>query len=36
MHDYVTGEGLSDYEVNMALVMSADPVCFEEAVKNEN
>jgi hypothetical protein len=36
MQDYVIGEGLSDYEVNMALVMSVDPVCFEEAVKNEN
>jgi len=36
MQDYVTGEGLSDYEASMALVMSADPVCFEEAVKNEN
>ena len=36
MQDYVTGEGLSEYEANMALIMSADPVCFEEVVKNEN
>ena len=36
MQDYVTREGLSEYEANMALIMSADPVFFEEVVKNEN
>lgn len=36
MQDYVIGEGLSEYEANMALVMSANPVCFKKAIKNEN
>lgn len=32
MGDYVSGEGLSEDEAHMAL----DPMCFEEAVQNEN
>lgn len=36
MRDYVSGEGLSEgeNELNMALVASADPLNFEEAVKS--
>lgn len=36
MREYVSGEGLSEEEneVNMALVVSSDPLCFEEAVKS--
>lgn len=36
MKEYVSGEGLSEEEneVNMALVVSRDPVSFEEAVKS--
>lgn len=36
MNDYVSGEGLglSEDEANMALVVSTDPLYFEEAVKN--
>jgi hypothetical protein len=33
MQDYVTGEDLSEYESNMALIMSSDPIYFEDAVK---
>ena len=36
MGDYVSGEGLSDDEVHMALMVSTDPLCFEEAVKSAN
>lgn len=42
MQDYVTREGLSEDEdlsadeANMALVVSTDPLHFEEIVKNEN
>lgn len=34
--DYVSGEdlGLSDDESNIALIVSSDPLSFEEAVKN--
>ena len=34
MEDYVSGEGLSEEEdgVNMALVVSIDPMSFEEAM----
>ncbi|TXG65900.1 hypothetical protein EZV62_007175 [Acer yangbiense] len=34
MGDYVCGEGLFEDEVHMALVVSTDPLCFEEAVKS--
>lgn len=36
MRDYVSGEGLSEEEneIDMAMVASTDPVCFEEAVKS--
>ncbi|KAJ8646671.1 hypothetical protein MRB53_008419 [Persea americana] len=34
MGDYVSGEGLSEDEVHMALVESTDPLNFEEAVKS--
>jgi hypothetical protein len=33
MQDYVTGKDLSEYESNMALIMSSDPIHFEDAVK---
>jgi hypothetical protein len=36
MGDYVSGEGLFEDEVHMALVVSTDPLYFEEAVKSEN
>ena len=36
MGDYVSGEGLSEDEVHMALVLSTDPLNFEEAVKSAN
>ncbi|CAL2259306.1 unnamed protein product [Prunus armeniaca] len=36
MGDYVSGEGLSEDEVHMALVESTDPLHFEEAVKSAN
>jgi hypothetical protein len=36
MSDYVSGEGLFEDEVHMALVVSTDPLYFEEAVKSEN
>ena len=36
LQDYVTGEDLSEYESNMTLVMAADPIHFEEAVKNKH
>ena len=36
MHDYVPGEGLSEDEANIALVVSTDPLHFEVAVKNAN
>lgn len=38
MNDYVSGEGLSEEEneVNMALVVSTDPISYEEAVKSSN
>ncbi|CAL9004184.1 unnamed protein product, partial [Prunus brigantina] len=36
MGDYVSGEGLSEDEVHMALVESTDPLHFEEAVKSVN
>lgn len=37
MGDYFSGEGLSDedIEVNRVLFASSDPVCYEEAVKDE-
>ena len=36
MGDYVSGEGLSEDEVNMALVAPTDPLYFKEAVKSAN
>lgn len=36
MSDYVSGEGLSEDEANMALMVSTDPLYFEEAVKSAN
>ena len=36
MGDYVSGEGLFKDEVHMALVLSTDPLNFEEAVKSAN
>ena len=36
MGDYVSGEGLFEDEVHMALVVSIDPLNFEEAVKSAN
>lgn len=36
MVDYVSGQGLFEDEVHMALVVSTDPLYFEEAVKSEN
>ena len=33
MQDYITGEDFSDSESNMALIMSSDPIYFEDAVK---
>jgi hypothetical protein len=36
MGDYVSGEGLFEDEVHMALMVSTDPLYFEEAVKSEN
>jgi hypothetical protein len=36
MSDYVSGEGLFEDEVHMALVVSTDPLYFEEAVNSEN
>ena len=36
MGDYVSGEGMSEDEVNMALVVPTDPLYFEEAVKSAN
>lgn len=33
MQDYVTGENLSEDETDMALIMSYDPIHFEDAVK---
>ncbi|TXG73665.1 hypothetical protein EZV62_002244 [Acer yangbiense] len=36
MGDYVSGEGLFEDEVHMALVVSTDKLCFEEAVKSAN
>lgn len=36
MDDYASGEGLSDDEANMALLVSTDPLYFEEAVKSTN
>ena len=36
MGDYVSCEGLSDDEVHMALMVSTDPLCFEEVVKSAN
>lgn len=37
MGDYFSGEGLSneDTEANMALITNTDPVCYEEAMKDE-
>ncbi|KAF8404908.1 hypothetical protein HHK36_009803 [Tetracentron sinense] len=35
MGDYVSGEGLFEDEVHMALVESTDPLYFEEAVKSD-
>ncbi|KAA0060698.1 Retrovirus-related Pol polyprotein from transposon TNT 1-94 [Cucumis melo var. makuwa] len=36
MGEYVSGEGLSEDEALMALGVSTDPICFEDAVQNEN
>lgn len=36
MDDYVSGEGLSDDETHLALMVSTDLICFEEAVKSKN
>ena len=36
MGDYVSGEGLFEDEVHMALVVSTNPLNFEEAVKSAN
>jgi len=36
MGDYVSGEGLSNDEVHMELMVSTGPLCFEEAVKSAN
>ena len=32
MQDYITGEDFSESESNMALIMSSDPIYFEDAV----
>lgn len=34
MRDYVPGEELSEGEVNMAFMVSSNPISFEEAVKS--
>ena len=34
--DYVSGEGLYEDEVHMALVVSTDPLFFEKVVKSIN
>lgn len=36
MVDYVSGQGLFEDEVHMALVVSTDPLYFKEAVKSES
>lgn len=36
MNDYVSGEGLSDDEAHLAIMVSTDPLSFEEAVKSKN
>jgi len=34
--DYVSGEGLSEDEIHMALMVSSDPACFEDVVKSSS
>lgn len=36
MGDYVSGKGLSNDEIHIALVVSTDPLYFEDAVKSTN
>lgn len=36
MDDYVSGEGLSDDKTHLSLMVSNDPICFEEVVKSKN